>query len=100
MSRLVLLEVAMKTELHELHEIYFGGTVPIHYEESVPFIVVGTSQEMSEAAAVEFSRGCEQLKMFHKETFGIEVKSFVTSSNHFNKVNNWWKFFHPNGRYI
>jgi hypothetical protein len=33
MSRLVLMEVAMKEELPELYDIYFGGQILLHYKE-------------------------------------------------------------------
>lgn len=32
MSRLVIMEVAMKEELPELYDIYFGGKILLHYE--------------------------------------------------------------------
>lgn len=99
MSRLVLMEVAMKEELPELYEIYFGGKVPIHYNDDVPFIVVGASSNMGKSAAIEFLRGCEQFKAYHKHLFGIDVKSFVTDDKKFDKVKNWWKYFHPRGIY-
>ncbi|NHM29016.1 hypothetical protein [Neobacillus terrae] len=99
MSRLLLMEVAMKEEIPELYEIYFGGSVPIYYDEKVPFIVVGTSSKMSKNAAVEFIRGCENFKEYHKELFGIEVKSFVTDEKNFKNIKNWWNYFHPNGIY-
>ena len=99
MSRLVLMEVAMKKELPELYDIYFGGKVPLHYEEDVPFIVVGATTKMGKDAAIELLRGCEQFKAYHKHLFGIEVKSFVTDDKKFKKVKNWRKHFHPNGIY-
>ncbi|MGF6952843.1 hypothetical protein QF028_005348 [Neobacillus sp. B4I6] len=100
MSRLVLMEVAMKEELPELYDIYFGGRVLLHYEEEeVPFIVVRTTNGMGQEAAIELLRGCEQFKAYHKHLFGIEVKSFVTDDKQFKKVKNWWNYFHPNGIY-
>jgi hypothetical protein len=104
MSRLVLLEVAMKEELPDLYDIYFGGKVLLHYEEArieqdIPFIVVGTTKGMGQEAAIELIRGCEQFKAYHKHLFGTEVKSFVMDDKQFKKVNNWWKYFHPNGIY-
>lgn len=94
-----MMEVAMKEELPELYEIYFGGQILLHYEEEVPFIVVGMTDEVSKDGAIEFILGCKQFKEYHKHLFGIEVKSFVTTDNKFKKVKNWWVHFHPNGRY-
>ncbi|MED1469277.1 hypothetical protein [Bacillus salipaludis] len=99
MSRLVIMEVAMKEELSELYDIYFGGKVLLHYEEDIPFIVVGTTSNMGREAAIELLRGCEQFKALHKRLFGVEVKSFVTDEKKFIKVKNWWDYFHPNGIY-
>lgn len=99
MSRLVLLEVAMKEEWPDLYEIYFSGKVPIYYNDDIPFIVVGTSDEMGRDAAIEFLRGCEQFKAYHKHLFGIEVKSFVSDEEKFRQVDDWWWYFHPNGVY-
>lgn len=44
-SRLVIMEVAMKEELPELYDIYFGGKILLHYEDvklegDVPFILL------------------------------------------------------------
>lgn len=99
MSRLVLMEVAMKKEMPDLYDIYFGGQVLLHYEEDIPFIVVATTPRTIKEAAIELIRRCEQFKAYHKHLFGIEVKSFVTDHTSFKKVNNWWKYFHPNGIY-
>lgn len=99
MSRLVLIEVAMKEELPELYDIYFGGQLLLHYEDDIPFIVVGTTSRMSKNAAIELVRRCEQFKAYHQYLFGIEVKSFVTDDKKFKKVKNWWDHFHPNGIY-
>ena len=99
MSRIVIMEVAMKEELPELYDIYFGGKVLIHYEEEIPFLVVGTTSNMGKEAAIEFIRGCEQFKAYHKYLFGIEVKSFVMDDKQFKKVSNWLVYFHPNGIY-
>ena len=99
MSRLVIMEVAMKEELPELYDIYFGGKVLLHYEEEIPFIVVGTTTGMGQEAAIELLRGCEQFKTYHKHLFGTEVKSFVMDDKQFNKVKNWMHYFHPNGIY-
>lgn len=104
MSRLMLMEVSMKNDLPDLYEIYFGGKVLLHYEEAripedAPFIIVGTTSTMGKEAAIELIRGCEQFKEYHKQLFGIEVKSFVTDEQKFNKVKNWWHYFHPNGIY-
>jgi hypothetical protein len=97
MSRLVLMEVAMKEELPELYDIYFGGQILLHYEDDIPFIVVGTTSRMSKNAAIELIRRCEQFKAYHKYLFEVEVKSFVMDDKNFKKVNNWWEHFHPNG---
>lgn len=99
MSRLVLMEVAMKDELPELYDIYFGGKILLHYEESVPFIVVGTTEKMGKKAAFELMKGCQGFKFYHQKLFDIEVKSFVTYEEEFKKVENWWRYFHPNGMY-
>ncbi|MEH7749387.1 hypothetical protein V7659_30930, partial [Neobacillus drentensis] len=82
-----------------------GGQIHLHYEENLPiktdspFIVVGTTSRMSKDAAIEFMRGCEQFKAYHKHLLGIVVKSFVTDDKKFKKVKNWWNHFHPNGIY-
>ena len=104
MSRLVMMEVAMKEELPELYDIYFGENILLHYEnikyeKDVPFIVIGMQEGVGEAGAIEFLNGCEQFKAYHKHLFGVEVKSFVTSADNFKQVNNWWHYFHPNGIY-
>lgn len=99
MSRIVIMEVAMKEELPELYDIYFGGKVLFHYEEEIPFIVVGTTPSMGREAAIELLRGCEQFKAYHKHLFGTEVKSFVMDDKQFKKVKNWIHYFHPNGIY-
>ncbi|MFP5109619.1 hypothetical protein ACSU6B_23115 [Neobacillus sp. C211] len=105
MSRLVMMEVAMKEELPELYDIYFGGNILLHYEDvnyhqdDVPFIVVGMKDGVSKEGAIEFTRGCEQFKAYYKHLFGTEVKSFVTVEEEFKKVDNWWWHFHPNGLY-
>ncbi|MFJ5762754.1 hypothetical protein ACIQAA_27220 [Neobacillus sp. NPDC093182] len=104
MSRLVLMEVAMREELPELYDIYFGGKLFLHYEdakieEDAPFIVVGATDHMGKEAAIELIRRCEQFKAYHKHLFGIEVKSFVTDDKQFKKVDNWLWYFHPNGIY-
>ncbi|WHY01343.1 hypothetical protein [Neobacillus sp. DY30] len=99
MSRIVIMEVAMKEELPDLYDIYFGGKVLLQYEEEIPCIVVGTTSKMGKDTAIELLRGCEQFKAYHKYLFGIEVKSFVTDDKQFKKVNNWLRHFHPNGIY-
>ncbi|KON83555.1 hypothetical protein AF332_27820 [Sporosarcina globispora] len=104
MSRLIMMEVAMKEELPELYDIYFGGNILLHYEDvknekDIPFIVVGMTDGVGEAGAIEFLRGCEQFKVYHKHLFGVEVKSFVTVADKFKQVDNWWDHFHPNGIY-
>lgn len=99
MSRLVIMEVAMKNDFPALYDIYFGGNVLLHYEEDIPFIVVSSTSGTSKEAAIELLRGCEQFKEFHKHLFGIEVKSFLTHESNFKKVKDWWKYFHPNGIY-
>lgn len=99
MSRLVLMDVAMKDDLPDLYDIYFGDKVLLHYEDEIPFIVVGTTNRMGKDAAVELLRGCERFKEYHKHIFGIEVKSFVTDEKKFKKVKNWWNYFHPRGIY-
>jgi hypothetical protein len=99
MSRLVMMEVAMKEELPDLYEIYFRGKVLLHYKEEIPFIVVGAKSNMGKDAAVELLRGCEQFKAYHKHLFGTEVKSFVMVDKQFKKVKNWMHYFHPNGIY-
>jgi len=103
-SKLVMMEVAMKDELPELYDIYFGGKILLHYEDvkidgDVPFIVVGMKDGVGKPGAIEFLRGCEQFKAYHKQLFGIEVKSFVTVESDFKKVDDWWHHFHPNGIY-
>jgi hypothetical protein len=76
-----------------------GGKVLLHYEEEIPFIVVGTKSGMGQEAAIELLRGCEEFKAFHMHLFGTEVKSFVMDDKKFKKVKNWMNYFHPNGIY-
>lgn len=104
MSRLVLMEVAMKEDLPDLYDVYFTGKILLHYEEGkikedVPFIVVGMKDDVGKEGAIEFLRGCERFKDYHKHLFGVEVKSFVTVAEEFEKVEDWWWHFHPNGLY-
>lgn len=107
MSKLVIIEVAMKMEDPELFDIYFGNNALIHYQEmpqyfdelDVPFLVVGMKKDMSENAATEFMQNCPGFKKYHRILIGKEVKSYVTSEEEFKKVKNWYEYFHPNGRY-
>uniref|UniRef100_UPI0005EE1BA9 reverse transcriptase domain-containing protein n=1 Tax=Neobacillus niacini TaxID=86668 RepID=UPI0005EE1BA9 len=55
MSRIVIMEVAMKEELPELYDIYFGGKVLFHYEEEIPFLVVGTTSNIVADRALQRS---------------------------------------------
>ncbi len=89
----------MKEELPMLYDIYFRGQVLLHYEEEIPSIVVGTTSKMDREAAIEFLKGCEQFKAYHKHLFGTEVKAFVMDDKQFKKVANWMRYFHPNGIY-
>jgi hypothetical protein len=99
MSRLVIMEVAMKEELPDLYDIYFGGQILIHYDEKIPFVVVATTLRMGADAAVELLSGCDQFKLYHKLLFAIDVKSYVTDEKKFKKVKNWRKYFHTNRLY-
>jgi hypothetical protein len=76
-----------------------GGRVLLHYEEEIPFIVLGTTSNMGREAAIELLRGCLQFKAYHKHLFGTEVISFVMDDKQFKKVNNWMHFFHQKGIY-
>lgn len=40
---------------------------------------------VGKAGAIEFIRGCEQFKAYHKHLFGVEVKSFVTVAKNLKK---------------
>lgn len=99
MSRLLLMEVAMKNEYPDLYETYFGENALLYYNDKVPFIVAGLGPKISEDAIIELSLGCKEFKAYHKELFGIEVKSFVVDDKTFKKVKNWWRYFHPHGIY-
>nr|WP_263323549.1 hypothetical protein [Neobacillus sp. Marseille-Q6967] len=99
MSRLVLLEIATKYNFPNLYDIYFCGQVLLHYNEKIPFIVVGITPSLSKEGSAEILSGCKQLKDYHKQIFGIELKSFVTVEEKFLKVKNWWTYFHPRGIY-
>jgi hypothetical protein len=99
LSRFVMMELQMKEDLPMLYDIYFRGQVLLHYEEEIPFIVVGTTSKMDREAAIEFLRGCEEFKAYHMYLFGTEVKAFVMDDKQFKKVDNWWNYFHPNGIY-
>lgn len=94
-----MMELQMKEDLPMLYDIYFGGQVLLHYEEEIPFIVVGTTSKMEREAAIELLRGCEAFKAYYKHLFGTEVKAFVTDDKQFKKVDNWMHYFHPNGIY-
>ncbi|MEH7336260.1 hypothetical protein V7161_26910 [Neobacillus drentensis] len=56
-------------------------------------------QKWGKKPQLNFFRGCEQFKAFHKHLFGIEVRSFVMDDKQFKKVKNWMHYFHPNGIY-
>lgn len=106
-SKLAILEVAMKNTDPTLYDIYFSGqNLVLHYQippsdlfPDPPFIVVGVKDELSKEAAIEFGNHCKRFKEFHKKIFGTEVKSFITTEEKFNQVDDWWEFFHPNGLY-
>lgn len=107
MSKLLIIEIAMEKADPELHEIYFGNNALIHYQEppvyidetDVPFIVIGMKDNMSKQAAAEFLANCPAFKTFHRKLLGKEVKSYVTDEEKFKQVNDWYSYFHPNGKY-
>lgn len=107
MSKLVVIEVAMKLKDPVLHEIYFGKNAIIHYQEppiyndeyDVPILVVGMKKTMNKKAATEFLLNCPGFKKYHKILFGKDVKSYITTEDKFKQVEDWYQYFHPKGRY-
>lgn len=86
MSRLVLLEVAMKTDFPDLYDLYFGGQVQTVYYDKHPFMLVGTTSRLTDEAKLEILLGCPQLKAYFKELFGLELRVYVTSEKAFNSI--------------
>lgn len=86
MSRLVLLEVAMKKDFPDLYDLYFGGQVLGCYYDRNPFLLVGTTHRLTKEGRLEILLGCPQLKVYFKELFGIELRIYVTTEKGFNGV--------------